>query len=154
MRIDKNFHRATVNSAVPAMVVLGFKLARAYAKLFPGIEGLHTPGQQAELIAEHCYGMKRAPRGRKGYDFTDRLGNRVQVKGFSSASRGPSFRIYRDKRGKPEKLTDQFDRLLVMHITKEGWRVTCNRAATSLVDHLVSHGADAWRLPNGLFKTL
>jgi hypothetical protein len=134
MRIDKEFHHA-VAGKVPDVVVRAFKHARGLNEIKP-IErgGTHIAGFLAELIAEHCYGMKPAPRGTKGYDAIARNGDRVQVKGFSHKKRGPAFR----PNGK--RLSSLFDRVLVLHITEHGWRVRCNRTSES-IEALVIPGA-------------
>lgn len=143
MKIDLHFHVASKSAGAPEPVVRAFRLARLLNKLKP-IErgGTHIAGLLAELIAEHCYGMKPAPRGTQGYDCTNRKGERVQVKGFSHKKRGPSFR------SSGEDLTAMFDRLLVLHVTERGWRVTCNRTAEDIAPLVIETARGGVRLQN------
>jgi uncharacterized protein DUF6998 len=131
MKLDRKFHHAR-KGEVPDVIVRTFSLARQYAEYFPG-NGLRTPGDQAELIAEHCYGMKPARRGAKGYDHIDSRGQRVQVKGHSQR-RGPGMRF-----GIDEALSDRFDRLLVMLITREGWEIMYDAKAAD-VERIAQRG--------------
>jgi len=97
-----------------------FALYRRFQRLLDGrrFDGdTFAHGLLGELIVEyHFAGMKKAPAGTPGYDFTDAQGRRVQVKSWRGEAKGTPRTIYIRGHDKP-------DRVICVRILDDGYEL-------------------------------